>query len=148
MNGSIYLISSKNSDSVYIGRTSASITKRWNEHNSAYNLFKNKAYRYYSVFDILEYGEKVQGIVEIKADDLKQYTYSLGNMRSFEGGYNLYFQQNNSSFSTLDLLEKNKIERKETEKKLYHLLTNTKTFFVNNIQFYDYNHCIELYFGK
>lgn len=98
--------------------------------------------------DILEYGEKVQGIVEINADDLKQYTYSLGNMRSFEGGYNLYFQLNNSSFSTLDLPEKNKVERKDTDKKLYHLLTNTKTFFVNNIQFYDYNHCIDLYFGK
>jgi hypothetical protein len=57
MNGSIYLISSKNSNSVYIGRTSTSITKRWNEHNSAYNLFKDGAYRYYSVFDILSYGD-------------------------------------------------------------------------------------------
>jgi hypothetical protein len=43
----------------------------------------------------------------------------------------LYFQLNNSSFSSLDLVEKNKVERKDIDKKLYHLLTNTKTFFVD-----------------
>ena len=96
--------------------------------------------------DILEKGEKVYGLVEIKGDDLCQYEYHLGNSRYFEGGYNLYFIKNKTCFSTLDLSNKNKKERSQLNNKLYHLITDKKTFFVNNIEFYDYNHCIELFF--
>jgi hypothetical protein len=97
--------------------------------------------------DILERGENVYGLVEIKGDDLKQYEYHLGNSRYFDGGYNLYFVKNNTNFSTLDLSENNKKERKISDNKLYHLLTDKKTFYVNNIEFLDYNHCIELFFN-
>ena len=34
------------------------------------------------------------------------------------------------------------------DNKLYHLLTNTKTFFINGIKFYDYNSCIDLFLEK
>jgi len=95
--------------------------------------------------DILEKGEKVYGLVEVYGVDLMQYTYNLGNLRCFDGGYNLYFEKNNSFVSTLDLDTKVKIEKVIPDKKLYHLLTDTKVFYVEKIKFYDYNNCLEMF---
>ena len=68
---SIYIITSKNSNNVYIGRTACPVTKRWNEHNSAYNLYKAGAYRYYSVFDILKEGDcKIDILAECEKERL------------------------------------------------------------------------------
>ena len=36
----------------------------------------------------------------------------------------------------------------DTQDKLYHLLTDSKTFYVNNIRFYDYNASIDLLLDK
>lgn len=96
--------------------------------------------------DILKDEVNVYGIVEINGSDLyNQYIYNLGNMRSFEGGVNLNIVDKNGGYlSTLDIDDICKIER-EKENKLYHLLTDKKSFYVNNILFYDYNHCIELF---
>jgi hypothetical protein len=97
--------------------------------------------------DILKGGIKVYGIVEINGSDLyNQYIYNLGNMRSFEGGINLNILDKNGAYiSTLDIDDKYKIERKIKENKLYHLLTDKKSFYVNSTLFYDYNHCIDLF---
>jgi len=109
--------------------------------------------------DILENNESVYGIVEIDGRNLNgQYTYNLGD-KIFEGGPNLTICDKNIQLSsTLNLNEiydnylENKINSKKQlckiENKLYHLLTNKKTFYVHNIRFYDYNASIDLFLDK
>ena len=99
--------------------------------------------------DVLEDESKVYGIVEINGSDLlNQYIYNLGNDNSFsfEGGVNLNMVMSNGGYlSTLDLNGFRKKERSVKDKKLYHLLTDKKCFYVNNTLFYHYNHCIDLF---
>lgn len=97
--------------------------------------------------DILFNSEVVNGLVEINGIDLEQYKFYVEKI-VFEGGNNLYFIINGEIISTLDLNNKYKREKKmvdenSKEKKLYHLITNTKTFFIGNIEFLDYDNCIE-----
>jgi hypothetical protein len=62
-----------------------------------------------------------------------------------EGGPNLVICQENRGISTLtlDAFYKSKLERKPAE--LYHLLTDTKTFIIGHLPFYDYNAAIDLF---
>jgi hypothetical protein len=108
------------------------------------------------VGDILENNESVYGIVQIDGKNVSsQYTYNLGN-KIFEGGPNLTLcDKNINIWSTLHLNEiydgclEKKInlskEKKNIEDKLYHLLTDKKSFCVNGIKFYDYNASIDLF---
>jgi hypothetical protein len=94
------------------------------------------------VEDILEKGEKVYGIVEINGLDINQY--SIENI--YGSNLNLY---NSTLLKNLDLDKKNIIQnKKQNEIKLYNLLTNTKTFNIYNIKFYDYNSSIDLFLNK
>jgi hypothetical protein len=111
------------------------------------------------VGDILENNTSVYGIVEIDGRSLNgQYIFNLGN-KIVEGGPNLTICDKNINVtSTLNLIENydsyldNQINCKKPlskiENKLYHLLTNKKTFYVNNIRFYDYNASIDLFLDK
>ena len=111
------------------------------------------------VGDILENNVIVYGIVEINGKSLNgQYTYNLGN-KLIQGGPNLTICDKNINISsTLNLIEifdsylDNQVNCKKPinkiENKLYHLLTNKKTFYVDNIQFYDYNASIDLFLDK
>ena len=111
------------------------------------------------VGDILENNTIVYGIVEINGRSLNgQYIFNLGN-KIFEGGPNLTICDKNINVtSTLNLIENydsyldNQINCKKPtskiENKLYHLLTNKKTFYIHNIRFYDYNASIDLFLDK
>lgn len=113
------------------------------------------------VGDILEQNECVYGIVEIDGINLhRQYTYYLDN-KVFEGGPNLLLCDKKFNFwSTLNLAEKYdrcfcldrnlnyRQQRDKIDDKLYHLLTDKKTFYINNIKFYDYNASIDLFLDK
>jgi hypothetical protein len=111
------------------------------------------------VGDILENNTIVYGIVEIDGRSLNgQYIFNLGN-KIVEGGPNLTICDKNINVtSTLNLIENydsyldNQINCKKPigkiENKLYHLLTNKKTFYVHNIRFYDYNASIDLFLDK
>ena len=111
------------------------------------------------VGDILENNTSVYGIVEIDGRSLNsQYIFNLGN-KIIQGGPNLTICDKNINVtSTLNLIENydsyldNQINSKKPtskiENKLYHLLTNKKTFYVNNIRFYDYNASIDLFLDK
>jgi hypothetical protein len=111
------------------------------------------------VGDILENNTIVYGIVEIDGRSLNgQYIFNLGN-KIVEGGPNLIICDKNINVtSTLNLIENydsyldNQINCKKPigkiENKLYHLLTNKKTFYVHNIRFYDYNASIDLFLDK
>jgi hypothetical protein len=100
--------------------------------------------------DILEHDEIVYGIVEINGIDLyEQCKYNLGNNTFIEGGPNLVVFDKRVNFtSTLDLDGSNKEVKRIKEKILYHILTDKKTFYCNNIRFCDYNASIESLLDK
>jgi hypothetical protein len=105
-----------------------------------------------SIGDILENGERVYGYVEIDgANLLEQATYNLAKNRFVSGGCNLNICDKSLGFtSTLDLDKKYKKFKihDQINDKLYHLLTDEKTFYINGIRFYDYNSCIDLFLEK
>ena len=107
----------------------------------------------------MENNVSVYGIVEIDGSTLSaQYRHYFDN-KIFEGGPNLTLCDKNIDFwSTIHLAEKYdgcldkkinfKRQKDKKEDKLYHLLTDKKTFFVNNTKFYDYNASIDLFLDK
>ena len=97
------------------------------------------------VNDILRFGEKVIGIVEIDGDNISNiYKYNIDG-KTFIGGPNLWINDNDlGKFSTLVLDSKNAIQKKD---KLYQIITNTGNFKINGIQFMDYNSAIEQIMG-
>jgi hypothetical protein len=102
------------------------------------------------VGDILENNENVYGLVEIDGKDIdEQCGYYLGKNRIVEGGCNLcFYDESISILTTLDLDENNKKHVNKKENKLYHLLTDKKSFNINGINFYDYNSSIDLFLDK
>jgi hypothetical protein len=97
--------------------------------------------------DVLQHNEKVYGIVEIDGIDLDgQYIYNLGN-GLIRGGPNINFCDRRIKYtSTINCINKQINETKDN--KLYHLLTDKKTFYVNNYKVYDYNASIDLLLDK
>lgn len=98
------------------------------------------------VGDILQNGEKVYGIVQIDGLTMdEQYDYYLGK-QIFSGGLNLNICQNDKILNTLKYTNKEQCIIKYHT--LHHLLTDTKTFWIENIKFYDYNSSIDLLLDK
>ena len=102
--------------------------------------------------DILERGEKVYGIVEIDGKQLSnQYIYNLGNYnKQIIGGPNLNLCDTNVKFTTTLNLNSSSsyLEFIFKQDKLYHLLTDKKTYYVDGLRFYDYNTSIEILLEK
>ena len=91
------------------------------------------------VNDILRFGERVVGIVQIKADDLEIKKYNLENGNDIIGGPNIQICDSNlGTINTLDMYG-NKISTKY----VYHLITDKRTFYINGVKYYDYNSCID-----
>ena len=91
------------------------------------------------VNDVLRFGERVAGIVKINSSDMDTKIYHLENNQFIKGGPNLQICDSDlGMINTLDI-------HGETikEDQVYHLITDTKTFFVNGIKFCDYNSCID-----
>lgn len=99
------------------------------------------------VGDILEEGEKVYGIVKINGSNINQYIYKIGNI-IFEGGPNLIMCYDKYLTSTIDLDKNIKNKRPLKDNYLFHLLTDNKTFKVNNIGFCDYNSSIDFFLNN
>jgi hypothetical protein len=102
------------------------------------------------VGDVLENDENVYGLVEIDGKNIdEQCVYYLGKNRVIEGGCNLcFYDKSISILTTLDLDENNKKVINRKENKLYHLLTDKKSFYINGVNFYDYNASIDLFLYK
>ena len=95
------------------------------------------------VNDILRFGERVVGIVEINARDLDNINeYYLGE-EIIKGSANLPIIDEELDISNLNELEGTLLTKKRN--KLYHLLTDRGCFIVNGIRFGDYNTCLENY---
>jgi hypothetical protein len=95
-----------------------------------------------NVGDILKNGEKVYGIVEVWNNNLGQNEYNQNNVC----GINIY----PIIYNQLPILEnkENKENTTRNSKIIYHLLTDKKYFTVENIKYYHYNSCIELFLEK
>lgn len=102
------------------------------------------------VDDILERGENVYGIVKINGANVnEQAKYNLGKNAFVEGGPNLAICDRNILVkSTIYLGRNNKQNLAEKHDELYHLLTDTKTFYVDKVKVYDYNAAIDLFLVK
>jgi hypothetical protein len=103
-----------------------------------------------NIGDILYHGEKVYGVVAINGNNVNtQFKYNLGKTLVVEGGPNLTICDEKIIFnSTLTLDNNNKKVLDKKHDKLYHLLTNKKTFYIEDIRFYDYNAAIDLFLEK
>ena len=112
-------------------------------HNGKYKQIKDII-----VGEYLQNGEKVYGIVVIHGSNLsQQYKYILGEKIVIFGGPNLVFNDEKTQVSST-LGTCNKVKIHEKHDKLYHLLTDRKTFTIENIQFYDYNAAVDLFLEK
>jgi hypothetical protein len=109
------------------------------------------------VGDILYNGEKVYGVVEINGENLSnQFKFILGKNMIVEGGPNLMICDieisNTSTLAFVETLTVDynylKVKLEKPHNKLYHLLTDTKTFHIGNIRFYDYNAAIDILLDK
>jgi len=93
------------------------------------------------VNDVLRFGEQVIGIVKIKADDLDINKYTFKNGSHLIGGPNLkYYDSDLGMNNTLDICGE-----KVNLTFIYHIITNTHTFYINDIIYYDYNSCIDTF---
>jgi hypothetical protein len=99
--------------------------------------------------EILECGSIVRGVVKINGDKVSnQYKYIFNN-EIIEGGPNLPIcDKRIINYTTLNLDKSNKEVKNDKVTKLYHLLTDTKTFYVEKIKFYDYNASIDIFLDK
>ena len=118
------------------------------------------------VNDVLRYGERVLGVVEIDATKMKElyeYTIYIPNQDpffdsknlsdvikeyTFKGGMNLHYKKDGVTDCTLYLSDREKKPWKTTDKKLYHLLTDRKCFYLNGVRFYDYDAAIERFLDR
>jgi|UniRef100_A0A6C0CIG6 hypothetical protein len=111
------------------------------EENTKLELFDGHSVKIkdINVNDVLKYGERVVGIVEIKADDLDIKTYTLVNNLQVTCGPNINICDLDLGMcSTLDMYGESK-----KVKKVYNLITDKKTFCIDSIKYYDYNSCID-----
>jgi len=100
--------------------------------------------------DKLMDGSLVYGIVKINSDDVYEYSLGQSKRHTFKGGPNLLFYDSSNKLHTttnkLDLL-KNPAHRMlrlpRINTTLYHLLTDSQSFYVGNIKFSDYNSLID-----
>ena len=103
------------------------------------------------VGDILKGGDIVYGIVEIDATNKQIYDYNYEN-EYYLGYFNHdYIGRNIQLHEEIKALVPciSKVDNNDIkEDKLYHLLTNTSTFNIDNLRFYDYNSLINLHLGK
>ena len=109
-----------------------------------------KAIKDINVGDKLKNNECVYGIVEIDGETMdSQYKFNLGPLKTFEGGSNLNLCDPKLNItSSLELMNSGRCIKSKKHSKLYHLLTDTQTFYVGDLKFYHYNSAIELFLER
>jgi hypothetical protein len=63
-NGKIYSIRSYQTDNIYVGSTTQSLSKRLSKHKAHFNIWKNNNKKYYSSFEILKYDDAYIELIE------------------------------------------------------------------------------------
>ena len=98
-----------------------------------------------NIGDILENGDEVHGLVVINGTNIyNQIEYEYGNNINgpIVGSSNIIYSIDNSTIVNVFNLDKKNLDIMEN--KLYHLLTSSGVFHINDIQFHDYNASIDL----
>jgi hypothetical protein len=118
------------------------------EENTIINLYNGEYKKIKDILigDKLINGERVYGVVVIDGKKVnEQFKYILGEKLVVEGGPNLvYIDSKKNILSTLTLNYSNENNIKKYDK-LYHLLTDKKTFNIGDIKFCDYNANIDIF---
>jgi hypothetical protein len=70
-NGKIYTIRSHQTDKIYIGSTTQTLTKRLSKHKGDFKCWKNGKYHYVSSFDIVKYEDSYIELLELCPCDSK-----------------------------------------------------------------------------
>jgi hypothetical protein len=97
-----------------------------------------------NVNDVLASGDKVLGLVKIYATDMEIYNFNFDENKSICGSRNIHIDDNNLGIiNCMQLSIENKINISQPF--LYHLLTDTSFFVINNIRVNDYNSGIDKY---
>ena len=91
--------------------------------------------------DILKFGEKVLGVIKIDAKNLNNIREFNINKNTINGSSNLVFKDEtlgryNSTLNMIGI-------KKDKPKYLYHLITDTKKFMINDLEFFDYSFSLE-----
>jgi len=94
---------------------------------------------------VLKHGERVIGKVEIDSKDISLYKYYFKD-NSFTGGPNI--QISDLNLGIINTFEMVKCEIAFNPKNLYHILTDTNTFTIDGITFFDYNVAIDQFLEK
>ena len=91
--------------------------------------------------DILKFGENILGVVKIDAKNINNIQEFKINDNYIRGSNNLVFKDETLGRynSTINMTGTKKIKPKY----LYHLITDTKTFKINDITFFDYSFSLE-----
>ena len=95
--------------------------------------------RHAELLQVLDRYRKIDG------SNCEQFSYNVWK-NMIAGGPNLIIYDNKHfTSSTIYLDEKYKNKKSVNEKHLFHLLTDKKTFKVNNVEFGDYNSSIDFF---
>lgn len=97
------------------------------------------------VNDVLRFGERILGKVEICAKDFQVKSYTIQEHDFLCGPNNCIIDDDVEFGSTLDLSGK---YISEQPIKLYHLITDTNYIVINGIKFSDYNGCLEKFLNQ
>ena len=97
------------------------------------------------VNDILASGDKVVGVFKIASHDVDIYKYDFNNNITITGTKNIHIRDNN--LGIINCMKENRgvIQSINIKEPLYHLLTDTGSFVINNIRVNDYNYGIDVY---
>lgn len=93
------------------------------------------------VNDVLRFGERVLGKVEIDAKKLKVAKYLIDDKEFICGPNNFINDELAGYISTMRLEGKKITDNKPT--KLYHLITDKHTIIIDGVEFSDYDGCLE-----
>ena len=64
-NGKIYAIRSYQTEDIYIGSTTQTLTKRLSKHKASFKMWKNDTHHYTSSYDIIKYGDAYIELIEL-----------------------------------------------------------------------------------
>lgn len=95
------------------------------------------------VNSFLRYGERVLGIVKIKADDLDIHEYEYDFLKIH--GRNIHMVDKNLGVIPTQKMNGKLLQR---TKYLYHLITDKQRFHINGTMILDYNSCVDCYLDK
>jgi hypothetical protein len=105
------------------------------------NTGENMSIKDIKVDDVLASGEKVLGIVKIAANDMIIHHFKCANLISSK---NIHIDDPNLGIIE-GLSSSDSVIIEPLEPYLYHLLTDTGFFVVNNVRVHDYNYAIDAY---